>query len=319
MDFLHLLVDLPVQPDPADPAFARLAPSLATLLRRGDAALAEPGAAARTCRAFGLQRQRDWPLAPLCARADGLAAEAGYWLRLDPVHLEVGMGGLFARAGDMLALAAEEADALAAGLHAACEAEGWRLSAPTPLRWYLHAPGAPDLATTPLDEVAGEYIAPHLPQGGTAAKLLQLLNEAQMLLHAHPVNLQREAAGRLPVNGLWAWGGGVWTRPAPRFDLAASAAAEARALGAAAGVALADAPASLEALRDAGRRVFASPAPPSRPADPGDALAALERLWFEPLLRALRRGSLRGLRLDIPGHPGRSVQLTPTRAWRFWR
>ena len=60
-------------------------------------------------------------------------------------------------------LAAEEADALAASLHAACEAEGWRLSAPTPLRWYLHAPRAPDLATTPLDEVAGEYIAPPTP------------------------------------------------------------------------------------------------------------------------------------------------------------
>lgn len=319
MDFLHLLVDLPVQPDPADAAFAGLAPSLATLLRRGDAALAEPGAAARTCRAFGLQRQRDWPLAPLCARADGLAAEAGYWLRLDPVHLEVGMGGLFARPGDMLALAAEEADALAAGLHAACEAEGWRLSAPTPLRWYLHAPRAPDLATTPLDEVAGEYITPHLPQGGAATKLLQLLNEAQMLLHAHPVNLRREAAGRLPVNGLWAWGGGVWMQPAPCFDLAASAAAEARALATAAGVALADAPASLEALRDAGRRVFASPAPPSPPADPGESLATLERLWFAPLLRALRRGSLRGLRLDIPGHPGCSVDITPARAWRFWR
>jgi len=319
MDFLHLLVDLPVQPDPADPAFARLAPNLATLLRRGNAAQAEPGAAARTCRAFGLQRQRDWPLAPLCARADGLVAEAGYWLRLDPVHLEVGMGGLFARPGDMLALAAEEADALAAGLQAACEAEGWRLSAPTPLRWYLHAPHAPDLATTPLDEVAGEYIAPHLPQGGAATKLLQLLNEAQMLLHAHPVNLRREAAGRLPVNGLWAWGGGVWTRPTPRFDLAASAAAEARALAAAAGVAVADAPASLEALRDAGRRVFASPAPPSPPADPGEGLATLERLWFAPLLRALRRGSLRDLRLDIPGHPSRSVDITPARAWRFWR
>jgi len=319
MDFLHLLVDLPVQPDPADPAFARLAPSLATLLRRGDTALAEPGAAARTCRAFALQRQRDWPLAPLCARADGLAAETGYWLRLDPLHLEVGMGGLRARPGDMLDLAAEEADALAADLHAACAAAGWRLSAPTPLRWYLRAPRAPDLATTPLDEVAGEYIAPHLPQGGTAAKLLQLLNEAQMLLHAHPANRQREAAGRLPVNGLWAWGGGVWTRPAPRFDLVASAAAEARALAAAADVALADAPASLEALRDAGRRVFASPAPASPPADPGEALATLERLWFAPLLRALRRGSLRGLRLDLPGYPGRDVQLTPTRAWRFWR
>ena len=29
-----------------------------------------------------------------------------------------------------------------------------------------------------------------------------------MLLHAHPVNQAREAAGLLVANGLWAWGGG---------------------------------------------------------------------------------------------------------------
>jgi hypothetical protein len=34
------------------------------------------------------------------------------------------------------------------------------------------------------------------------------INEAQMVLHAHPVNQARQAAGQPVVNSLWPWGGG---------------------------------------------------------------------------------------------------------------
>ena len=54
----------------------------------------------------------------------------------------------------------------------------------------------------------GKNIQPYLPQGGDSVYWRKLLNEIQMLLHTHPVNLQREAAGKLPVNSLWFWGGG---------------------------------------------------------------------------------------------------------------
>jgi len=36
-----------------------------------------------------------------------------------------------------------------------------------------------------------------------------LMNEAQMLLHEHPVNAGREARGELALNSIWFWGGGV--------------------------------------------------------------------------------------------------------------
>jgi hypothetical protein len=34
------------------------------------------------------------------------------------------------------------------------------------------------------------------------------LNEIQMLLHEHPVNVAREERGEPPLNGIWLWGGG---------------------------------------------------------------------------------------------------------------
>ena len=35
------------------------------------------------------------------------------------------------------------------------------------------------------------------------------MNEAQMILHTHPVNAEREARGMPAVNSVWLWGGGT--------------------------------------------------------------------------------------------------------------
>ena len=47
------------------------------------------------------------------------------------------------------------------------------------------------------------------PRGAAAARrAATLLNEAQMVLHAHPVNEAREARGEPAVNSVWLWGAG---------------------------------------------------------------------------------------------------------------
>src|SRR2546426_12196976 len=38
---------------------------------------------------FGVPKQRDWPVAPYTLLADGGAPERHYWMRADPVHLQV--------------------------------------------------------------------------------------------------------------------------------------------------------------------------------------------------------------------------------------
>ena len=49
-----------------------------------------------------------------------------------------------------------------------------------------------------------------------------LLNEAQMVLHAHPVNEAREARGEPAVNSLWLWGAGRAARRARRWQSVAA-------------------------------------------------------------------------------------------------
>src|SRR5882757_2790399 len=42
----------------------------------------------------GVAKQRDWPVAPYTLLADGGAPERHYWMRADPVHLQVGRDSL---------------------------------------------------------------------------------------------------------------------------------------------------------------------------------------------------------------------------------
>lgn len=124
MNSLHLVLRLPIRLEQALAAAARTAPSLMALLGRGEPLSADPGLAAIGCQAFGIARQQDWPLAPISALADGLAPGEAYWLRLDPAHLEVGMGGLMLRTADTLGLADAEAAALVASLNRNWAEEG---------------------------------------------------------------------------------------------------------------------------------------------------------------------------------------------------
>jgi hypothetical protein len=48
-----------------------------------------------------------------------------------------------------------------------------------------------------------------LPAGEDSATYRTLQSEIEMALHEHAANLEREAAGLLPVNSLWLWGGGT--------------------------------------------------------------------------------------------------------------
>lgn len=57
------------------------------------------------------------------------------------------------------------------------------------------------------------------PTGEDALRWRSLLNEIQMLLHAHPVNEARIQAGKLPVNSLWLWGGGRIDTAEPAIDV----------------------------------------------------------------------------------------------------
>ena len=155
-----------------------------------------------------------WPVAALTRLADrGDADIKGHaWLRADPALIQPDMAGARLMAtGGLLPMREQDVDAFLPALQPLFEDGGVLLDAPHPQRWYLRLPaGTPLPAFSSPEQALGEDPFDHPPRGDAA--LVRgwrvLANEAQVILHNHPHNARRRAAGLPPVNSLWFHGGG---------------------------------------------------------------------------------------------------------------
>lgn len=292
-------------------------PGLERLLARGRPLCGETSLADALCQVFGVARQEDSPLAPITANYDGLNANIGYWLRVDPVHLQIGMRGMTLLDARHVGLSEAESRSLASSLAPLFQEAGWQLLAPAPERWYGHPSHGIKMRTTPLDEVATRHVNSALPTGPGAARAMRLINDAQIILHDHPVNLGREQAGQAPINSLWLWGGGEMTKTGRRFGQVLAAQTEALALARLSGGAAAPCPASLAEVPAAASSLLVLPEFPAN-ADAADA-TRLDRDWFTPLLRNLYLGRIRLATLRLTGPEGVGVALGLVEAWKLWK
>lgn len=280
------------------------------------------------CSAFGIVQQQDMPVAAIMLGADGGDPQHHYWLCADPIYLRADRSRLV-MAGRATGLDAAEAGALIAALNAHFSVDGIEFFAPTPQRWYVRSGRAPRLVTTPLARAVNRSIERTMPRGEDALAWHRVINEAQMILHAHPANAAREERGAPVVNSIWLWGGG--TMPASlRAQYAAVWSHDRlpRALAAAAGVAHHDLPANCTAwiAAAAGEHhllVLDGPMNALRGADvPAwrTELAALDAHWIGPLLAALRARRIATLTL-VACNSDNLLEATITRSdrWRFWR
>ncbi len=301
-------------------------PAFETLLARGTlAARAAQGVEALVCNELGIPQQQDFPVAPITLLADGGIPRKDYWLRADPVHLRVMRDRIVLADSGALNLTQLEADALAMSISTHFGAAfSPRLFHPA--RWYLRFDSAPRLRTTPISIAVGCDIDPLLPQGEDAMLFRTRLNELQMLLFEHPVNQAREARGELPVNSLWLWGGGCLPAvPTPTILTTAAALysndADVGALGRFCGVEPAAMPGLfsaglvgenklivLDQLRGAGQYGDAF--------GWREAISALERDWFEPLVQHLRWHPSTARVLDPIN--GKSLGLNRLDCWKIW-
>jgi hypothetical protein len=278
---------------------------------------------------FGLSGD-DVPVAPLALLGETGERRAGYWLRADPVHISAGIDRTVMGGTSTLAISAAEAQALCAEIAREMAEEGLLPQALAPSRWYMNWPDSPRVRFTPLPMVIGADLYPHMPEGEEALAWRRLINHAQMVLHASPVNAARRAAGQPEINGLWFWGGGelptagsaspvsrtmVWSDDPYVRGLALNSGAQAAALpeGAAAW---------LHAAADGDHLLYMDVLrEPLR-------LGAIERWrelvtetherWIAPLAAALRSGALAGLRICPGGGTAYDVSRRGMR-WRWWR
>jgi hypothetical protein len=293
-------------------------PALELLLARGRRDSAE----SRTLEQW-LRQAFEQPGEALAAGALAHGGDAGeaWWARADPVHLRLLRDRAVVVPGEAMQISQEEADGLAAALnrHFADTAQFHTLDS---RRWTVRLRAEKRFLEKPALEAAGRDVA---ARGDEA-----LLTEIQMLLHAHPVNEAREARGEPAINSLWIWGAGRMPHSA-HSPWRSVAAADPSALGLAqlAGMRRLDLPPSAGAWLDLlpvdGRHLavldaLRVPTALEQQAEYEAAIEALERLWFAPLLAALRAERIGMVTLRVPdAAPGAGFETVRGDLRRFWR
>lgn len=149
-----------------------------------------------------------WPgIAPITLAYDMPHAQAGFWLRADPVLLQPSIDNLILLPAQHLAITQAESDALIQSLNTHFAEDGMTFYAPTPERWYVHC-AEPQVEFVSLEEAVGRQIDVLLPRGQEALAWHRYLNEIQMLFYTHPVNEARSLARHPLISSVWFWGGG---------------------------------------------------------------------------------------------------------------
>ncbi|MBW8809886.1 MAG: phosphoglycerate mutase [Lysobacter sp.] len=224
---------------------------------------------------------RGWPIAAVSRQRDVGDAAYGAWLRADPAYVRPDING------------------------ARLLAYGQALSLSEPRESRLPKFASPEQAL-------GEDMFHHLPGMENAVsggrRWRSLLSEAQIVLHNHPHNAQRIAAGLAPINSLWFWGGGVLPdHVRTTYQQVYSDDEGLTAFGIQAGIA-------------------AMALPPQWPAGEGERLfdlrgardlAVVQRDWLEPIARALDARTLD--RAALAFADGERFELARSQRWRFWR
>jgi len=254
-----------------------------------------------------------FPAGALTLLAAGGAPGEARWARADPIHLRVMRDHLAVAPADAFELSAGEAETLCAALNG--HFAGMDFTACEPRRWCAKVPEALSIdAGNPLD-VAGKGVEP-------PRQAATLLNEAQMVLHAHPLNEAREARGEPAVNSVWLWGAGRATRASCAWQSVAAddpaVIGAARLSGARHRLLPRSARDWLERLPEDGRHLALLDALRKQPENA--VLESLERDWFEPLLAALRAGRVGMVTVHVPdGAEALSFETVRTDLRRFWR
>lgn len=262
---------------------------------------------------YGIERQSDWPLAAIRVAALGIDPGDAYWLAADPVTLEVGRDDV-RLVGVVDDLSRADSDALLATLNAHFAADGLSFAAPRTDAFFARVATRPALVTHPLAKASSRPLRQLLPEGADSGEWRRWMSEAQMLLHEHPVNVERERSGRPPANSLWfSCGGTLPPKTSRRSILTYANSGIAVALAAHAGATAQTLPASLAAaIAIAGSAesiVIAFEAPVD--------WDAVESSWAKPAREGLFGGTFEAVTLATE-HAGVATSWQARRP-DFWR
>lgn len=310
-----LLTELVAPTSATQPAHA---PVFETLLARCTSlATRSLSVEAWLCSQHGVERQHDWPVAPMIARLAGDIHSCRYWICAQPVQLVVDRDSLLLKPASLLNLSDSESSQLFQTLRDYLADDGLEMRYVDAAHWCVGCQEPQELRTTEPVRVAGTSIDGFLPSGKHASRWQHILTEAQMLLHEHPVNHEREQRGAPPVNSVWLWGGGNQPTIKQRYDAINGSQPLARALAAMCNTTVVAGPFS--AIHDAkNKNILAVMDHEAR--DAQDDLDRVESDWIKPAWAALSRGDLDEIRVAIATSQG-ILEASCDRGarHRFWK
>ena len=231
------------------------------------------------------------------------------WLRADPAYVRPDINGARLLAvGEALGLDEASAESLLRPLRPRFGDAGLPIGAGRPSSWYLRLPeGSPLPRFVAPDEALGADLFDHLPPGSDGRRWRALLSEAQVVLHQHPLNAERQARGLAPVNSVWFWGAGrLPDRVASTYAVVHTPDSTVRAFAELAGV-RAEPPAAWTV----GEADIAHDLRHERQLD------RLLSAWIEPALRDLRAKRLDAL--DLLWADGARFEIRRSQSLRFWK
>jgi hypothetical protein len=247
----------------------------------------------------------------------------GIVIRADPVHLETGADRLTLFPASCAGLQVDESKELVRTLNESLEKIGGQCVFGATERWYMTLPQIPECDWIAPECVEGRDVLAFMPRGADGAITSRLINDAQMVLHDHPLNEARRGRGDPEINSIWPWGWRTGShKPLPKWNgrtIADHPYARGLAIlsGSAPGVVTA---ADIETPKGQGLILFQELEAALRSEQTGSvhrALAQLEERIVQPLVLALRRGSLDCLQLVTSSGCCYSLRRTDFR--KFWR
>jgi len=274
---------------------------------------------ALVCEQHGLKPVPDYAIAPIAADADGLDVSDAYWLRADPVHLVLQRDSFNLSEPVPIYVAREQAEQVVASLNQHFSQDGLVFLIGNSGAWYLRLNQQPQIQTILPGVAAGRNVYQFMPQGAAAAAWVSYLNEVQMLLHEHPVNMARESAGEATINSIWLSGGGFMPRPSLSLqregaeDLVVAHSPFYQGLAKWSGVPY---QVAVQSLADILQRVESQ----QHVRLQLSAQQLLDDTCFQVLWNALKAGSIRQLTVNLGCYEKTLVaSIRPIDTYKFWR
>lgn len=155
-----------------------------------------------------LTPEGDFPSAALTLLANDQYDESMHYMHADPVHLRAELDHAVLTSSTDLSISEAESFELCNILHQHFSQDDLSFFRLNKNQWFVSSKNKITINTTPLVDAVGRNVNFILPTGQDSSLWKQILTEAQMLMHTHEVNVERENVGQQIINSLWFHGSG---------------------------------------------------------------------------------------------------------------